>query len=73
MYLITNNRGNMDVVLFIVSNRKGKMKAQVCHQPRVFTVNSAFVTIDVALRQYLVADGACDKLAHQLQREHNRR
>lgn len=37
--------------------------------PCVFTVHSAFVGLDVALGQYLVAHGLCNELAHQLEKE----
>lgn len=60
----------MDAVLNILSNQRGETTGS--HKPRVFTVNSAFVAISVALRQYMVTNGTCNKLAHQLQGKHNR-
>lgn len=62
----------MDAVLIIIKQSKRREETTGSHIPCVFTVNSAFVAINVALRQDLVTNSTCDKLAHQLQGKHNR-
>lgn len=44
-----------------------KIRFAIGHIPGVFTADSAFVALDVALGQNLVTDGACDELTHQLE------
>lgn len=47
-------------------------KWQRIHIPCIFTVNSAFVTLNVIVGQYLVGNSTSNKLAHQLQNKHKK-
>lgn len=61
---------NLKIFMITAINRK-PVKKQLC-LPCIFTVYSSFVALNVTLGQYLVENGACNELAHQLQNNDNR-
>lgn len=61
---------NLKIFTITAINRKPVKKRQ--RLPCIFTVYSSFVALDVTLGQYLVENGACNELAHQLQNNDNR-